>query len=262
MNNTTISVIVPVFNAEDYIKACIDSVLNQDYPNWRLVLVDDGSKDNSASICHSYRDDRIIYIYKENGGVSSARNTGLQFIYNCPTGEYFTFIDSDDTLPHNALSSLLSGIIQSHADIAIGTFCFDYGKTKKKHTCRLCAGEYETKNLIPRFIDDGTLSGFLVGSVCGALYKKDIAKENSIFFDTKIKFNEDGLFNFEYALVAKKLVSILDHVYNYRQYATSSSSKRSLNNDYNKLIFEHLSCIEWNKKEDLVRTESYFPGHR
>ncbi len=74
----SVSVIVPIYNTEDYLSSCIDSVLNQDYKDIELILVDDGSTDNSASICKSYTDGRVRYVHKENGGVSSARNEGLK----------------------------------------------------------------------------------------------------------------------------------------------------------------------------------------
>lgn len=75
-----VTVIVPVFNAEEYLDTCIESVLNQDYKNFQLILVDDGSTDGSAEVCHGYSDPRVIYIGKRNGGVSSTRNEGLKYL--------------------------------------------------------------------------------------------------------------------------------------------------------------------------------------
>ena len=89
-----ISVIIPVYNVEKYLKRCLDSVINQTYKNLEIILVDDGSTDNSGKICDEYakNDKRIIVIHKENGGVSVARNIGLDIC----TGDYVNFIDSDD----------------------------------------------------------------------------------------------------------------------------------------------------------------------
>lgn len=240
-----VSIIVPVYNSEHYLGACIESVLSQDYQNFRLILIDDGSTDKSAAICESYSDERIVLIRKENGGVSSARNVGLQFVRE-KRDVLFTFLDSDDTLPTNAISSLVYTLECTKADIAVGAFRYVYGGRYIKHSSRLQPGEYEVETLLPRFIDDGSLSGFLLGSVWGALYKMEIA--TTITFNPKIKYNEDGLFNLEYILNAKKLSVVADVVYNYRQYGTSSCSKRAKTDDYNKLIVERIKDLTKEKE--------------
>lgn len=243
-----VSVIVPVYNSEQYLKECIESVLSQDYHDWKLILVDDGSKDNSSDICNSYKDNRIFYIKKENGGVSSSRNVGMQIAENF--GGYFTFLDSDDTLPVDALSTLLSAIEESDADCCVGAYSFLYGAKLLSHSCRLKAGTYNTESLLPFFIDDGTLSGFLIGSVWGVLYKTEIAFKNTISFDTNIKFNEDGLFNFEYALHTKNISFTSKCVYHYRQYGNSSRSKRKVHENYNEPICKRLESLDWDKQKN------------
>lgn len=94
MEKKLISIIVPVYNAEKYLQKCLDSILEQTYQNLEIIIVNDGSTDNSGQICQEYekKDSRIIYIEKENGGVSDTRNTGLDRM----TGSYVTFVDSDD----------------------------------------------------------------------------------------------------------------------------------------------------------------------
>lgn len=97
-----ISVVIPVYNTEKYLKRCIDSVVAQSFTDWELILVDDGSYDNSGKICDDYaaRDKRIMVKHQKNGGVSKARNIGL----GSATGEYVTFLDSDDWLDSNAIA--------------------------------------------------------------------------------------------------------------------------------------------------------------
>ncbi|HFI0794571.1 TPA: glycosyltransferase family 2 protein [Streptococcus suis] len=99
-----VSVIVPVYNVEKYLVQCIDSIINQTYQNLEIILVNDGSTDNSGKICDEYakKDSRIKVIHKENGGLSDARNKGLDFM----TGEYVTLVDSDDYLEHNCIENL------------------------------------------------------------------------------------------------------------------------------------------------------------
>ena len=94
MNRAKISVIVPVYNVESYLARCVDSILAQTYQNLEIILVNDGSRDASGSICDAYaqKDSRITVIHKENGGLSSARNAGI----DAASGEYLTFVDSDD----------------------------------------------------------------------------------------------------------------------------------------------------------------------
>ena len=101
MKKNSFSIIIPVYNSEKYLEACISSIINQNYQNFELILVDDGSTDNSASILKKYSklDERVKTVYKENGGVSSARNTGIDTSKN----DYIIFVDSDDILEKNTL---------------------------------------------------------------------------------------------------------------------------------------------------------------
>lgn len=104
-----ISVIVPVYNVEKYLARCIDSILSQNYSDFELILIDDGSTDESSNICDSYKrsDDRVVVIHMENSGVSKARNTGIEWALNNSDSEWITFIDSDDWINENYLLFLL-----------------------------------------------------------------------------------------------------------------------------------------------------------
>lgn len=117
MYTPIISVIVPVYNVEPYLRECIDSILNQLFCQFELILVNDGSTDNCGAICDDYsaKDGRIVVIHKENGGLSSARNAALDII----RGKYITFIDSDDVVAPNYLSELYYAIINEKADVSI-----------------------------------------------------------------------------------------------------------------------------------------------
>ncbi len=103
MDNLLISIIIPFFNAEEYLQEAIDSVIDQSYPNWELFLINDGSEDNSGKIAKSYQDRRITYFESKNQGVSAARNIGLRAM----KGDLFCFLDADDTLPVNSLYARL-----------------------------------------------------------------------------------------------------------------------------------------------------------
>ena len=124
MGNELISIIVPIYNVENYLRQCLDSIQNQTYQNFECLLINDGSPDNSADICREYvaKDARFRYFEKENGGLSSARNFGIE----CSTGAYITFVDSDDWLENDALQLLYDALKKDHADISIGRYnCYD-----------------------------------------------------------------------------------------------------------------------------------------
>lgn len=239
-----ISVIVPIYNSENYLHSCINSILCQSFNDFELILVNDGSTDSSIDICKEYDDIRIVIIStEENRGVSHARNMGLSIA----NGEYITFVDSDDTLPDNALLSMHEAINATNVDMIIGSYMLIYGNKRMLHSQRLGPGLYEFKSILSKIIDDGTLSGFLLGSVCGSLYKTKIIKDNKLRFNEKIKNNEDGLFNFEYALNSEILNVIKNVVYNYHQHENSSSSRETDSKVYNKLIYEYISSVKWDK---------------
>ena len=115
--NCTISIIVPVYNAEKYLHRCVDSILAQTFTDFELLLINDGSKDNSGKICDEYaaKDPRVRVFHKENGGVSSARNMGL----DNAKGEWVTFVDSDDWLVHNIYEKMLHKLVEENADLCL-----------------------------------------------------------------------------------------------------------------------------------------------
>lgn len=118
MQGPLVSIIVPIYKVEPYLRRCLDSIVNQTYTNLEVILVDDGSPDNCPQICDEYavKDSRIVVIHKENGGLSDARNAGLDIC----KGEYISFVDSDDWVDNRYIEVLLEGITKNNADIAIG----------------------------------------------------------------------------------------------------------------------------------------------
>lgn len=120
MNDILVSVIVPIYNVEDYLPKCIDSIICQTYKNIEIILVDDGSPDSCGQICENYKkkDSRIKVIHKENGGLSDARNAGI-----CHAkGSYYVFIDSDDYIHERMIETLVEGVVSTGADIAVCSF--------------------------------------------------------------------------------------------------------------------------------------------
>ena len=214
INKPIVSVIVPVYNAEKYLKQCIDSIVEQTYENLEIILVNDGSLDSSGCICDDFatKDQRIKVIHMENAGVSSARNTGLRI----SDGKYIMFVDADDKITAECIEILVKAIEQYDVDIAFGkSFTSDYGKGKMEEAIVWQNDEALRECL--RYC----ISTF---SVWAKLYRKDFI--GSTEFSTNIKVNEDALFMFELCCKKPKVVNISDEIYYYRPNENSVSRSK------------------------------------
>ena len=171
MKNDLISIVVPIYNVEKYLNRCIDSIINQTYKNIEIILVDDGSIDNSKMICDEYSnlDNRIVVIHKENGGLSSARNTGIDIA----KGKYITFIDSDDFIELDYIEYLYSLILKYDTYISVCKHNVFYNDDYKKPLIN---------NIDYKISKEELLKDILYGknysvSACGKLYLKDLFKD-------------------------------------------------------------------------------------
>ena len=217
-----ISIIVPVYKAEKYLSECIDSVLNQTYENFELILVDDGSPDNSGKICDEYaeKDKRIKVIHKENGGVSSARNAGL----DNAQGEYITFVDSDDIVDKQYIELMYNKLVEKSADLCFCHFdrfdentCEEYKETIPEHLIV----DFKSDNFVDFASKFFNLKNNIFGSSCRVLYKKSIVE--TIRFNSKIKISEDLVFILNAIFNSKSICSISNVFYHYRINPTSAS---------------------------------------
>lgn len=201
-----ISVIVPVYNTEKYLRRCIDSVLAQSFIDFELLLINDGSKDNSGTICDEYakRDNRVRVFHKKNGGVSSARNIGIENA----KGKWITFVDSDDTLTKNALELMHAN---NNEDIIIGAIKFEISQTIQHVEWNSSIVELKDFKLFLNL----NIDTMILRSPCFKLFKKDIILKNHIKMDEKIVFGEDSLFVAEYLIYCKSIHSIKNVCYNY-----------------------------------------------
>lgn len=187
MLNPKVSIIIPVYNAEETIQRCIESVICQTEKNWELLLIDDGSHDGSRDICVSYvkSDTRISVIHKENGGVSSARNAGL----NVAKGEYITFIDADDYIKETFLEKMLA---HSPADLIICGFYNPQGKDFVPNEFNgniALNGEF-----LKKLIEDP----FYLDTPWCKLFKRNIIRKTRLSFDEDLRLSEDTLFSYQY----------------------------------------------------------------
>ena len=206
-NNIKVSVIVPVYNVENYITKCIKSIVNQDYINLEIILVDDGSQDKSGDICDEFakKDDRIKVVHKKNSGVSSARNSGIDI----STGDYVCFVDGDDYVMKDYISYMLNLAVSNDAEIAITTEMFGNFEIEqvKKDLVRIWNGEDAVEAILCYQVP--------IGCYC-KLFKKSFI-ENNIRFMTEIFIGEGFNFNIDAFQMAKKVVAGYRRIYYYRR---------------------------------------------
>lgn len=227
-----ISVIVPVYKAEEYLDECIQSVLAQTYSELELVLVDDGSPDKSGKICDEYakKDSRIKVIHTENCGVCHARNTGIE----ASCGEYFTFLDSDDTLSESALKILLRDITDNDAQMAIAVV--ENTVLPQEEPSSKPDFVWEDTEALEKSIEDNPYTY----SSCAKLYKRDFFED--VRFEEGRRIHEDSYFVF-CCFLKKPRVSVRNfQVYKYRYNPDSASNARFSEKYFDILYFAKKKC--------------------
>lgn len=215
-----VSIIVPVYNVEKYLKECIESLLHQTYKNLEIILVDDGSMDQSGKICDEYsrKDKRIKVIHKENEGLGYARNSGLKIA----TGKFVSFIDSDDTADTNLIELLMVGIQGYGADTCIGGFKrIDVtGKAifTEQYTETVYTGKAVYDGLFARMLgSEPNKHDAMRMSVWNVMYSMNIIKKYNLRFPSEREFiSEDIIWDSGYYRYARCVKVIASTAYNYR----------------------------------------------
>lgn len=218
MDEMLISVIVPIYNAEKYLKICIDSIINQSYYNIQIILVDDGSEDNCPAICDEYAqlDTRIIVIHKKNQGLVLARKSGLQIA----TGEYITFVDADDYIDIDTYEKIVNNINYDMPDIIAYDLIEEYSDRTVKKENQFSAGLYKEEQLkekiYPKMLSTGVFFeyGILPNLVCKFI-RNDFAKKAGIEVNGEVRFGEDADATFQYMAKAQAVQIIHYAPYHY-----------------------------------------------
>lgn len=244
-----VSVIVPVYNQEKYLKKCIDSILDGTYTDIECIIVDDGSTDNSPEICDEYKyDSRVTVIHKTNGGLTSARKAG----FDVCAGEYVCFVDSDDYVAPQFVEKLYNIIVAEDADISVcGHYRDDNG--------RIITNTYEMQG---RIIDDRIIEEYVLpvvgkvyaggydnypGYVWGRLYKRNCITDNCFVSEREV-YTEDDIFQMYVSENVHRIVFIEDKLVYYRD------NSESLTRRYRTGMWEMLK-----KRHKLV--QNYFEKH-
>ena len=222
--NEKITVIVPVYNVEHYLDKCLDSLINQTYKNLEIIVINDGSTDNSGIICQEYaqKDNRIVYIEKENGGQSEARNMGLDRM----TGSYVTFVDSDDWVELDYVETLYQKITEYQADIAVVNY-YSFNQSEGMYYFHIFGDSYYEKvydnvSIFENLYESKEMKNIAFISVWGKLYRASLFKY--LCFD-KDRLREDCYLNQKIYLLAERTVYLNKGLYAYRQIEGSGSKE-------------------------------------
>ena len=252
--NDLISVIVPVYNTEKYLRKCIESILNQSYTNIELLLINDGSPDSSAEICREYlhKDKRCYYFEKENGGLSDARNYGIERA----KGEYITFVDSDDFLMDLALEKLHATALLGEADLVVGGFCYfdspSFYLFDRKVFGNLPITIVE-KEFAVNQMDEMSDAPFLCYSTAwGKLYKSSLFKEIRYPLG---KYAEDQFTTWKLYLASEKIAVSNHTIYSYRKNSEGLTLNFNLSHlDYIDALEERIEEIQDIEGIDIQKT--------
>lgn len=255
MNNKKVSVIVPVYNVEQYVAKCLESVINQTYTNLEIICVDDGSTDNSGNICDEYaqKDSRIKVFHKTNGGLASARNVALSYV----TGDYIGFVDSDDWIEPEMYETLVQQIEKNNVDMV----CCNYSKVYEDRTVimqnewGIKSGVLDTADILYYAFNRDHHMGFAIYS-CNKMFRADKIKDYR--FDESLAEAEDVDFISKViAINNMKGFYIEKSLYNYLQRSSSLSYSKDLNmradflKSYSKVIevcSEFTEALIWIKR--------------
>lgn len=227
--NCLVSVIIPVYNMENFINECVDSVISQSYSNVEIILVNDGSTDNSLIICEeiSQKNQNVILISQENQGVSAARNAGM----DVSKGDFIVFLDADDTLPPDAITQLMDAAIKNKSDMAIG-------KISPKE--QIPIGTFAKEDFLFKCLEDNPITYYSVRT----LYKREFLQ--GVTFEKGFISGEDSYFMFTCALKMPTVVTINECVYSYTINTNSATRSKFSLKKYNSI------CELLNKKEAIV----------
>ena len=258
MSNYKVSIIIPVYNSDKYLYKLLDSVLNQTYKNIEIILINDGSTDNSDEICSvfSLRDERIIYKKQANEGVSSARNKGIDIA----TGRYLIFIDSDDIPLKNYVEVLVNKMISEKVDLVYSSYRMI--KNGDKYVDFVLNNELINESSLPKKIYGITKE--LPNAPWGKIFDINLIRNYNIRFPIGVPYAEDSIFLYKYLSHVKAICSISDIIYYYSYMDNNSAARKFYVNFYTYIKARYdamLDCLAAFKVEtinDISEKEALF----
>lgn len=247
-----VSIIIPIYNSEKYLRKCLDSITNQIFKNIEIILVNDGSKDSSLKIMNEYKtkDERIKIINQANQGQGEARNKGIEVA----CGNYITFIDSDDWIAEDHIENLYKTIINNNADISVCNMAMVMEKNLKNIKSEaFIFKEMTGKDAVRELLLDKQLKSY----PWGKLYKKAIFIENNIFFPKRM-FYEDLAIILQAFFFSNKIVFSNNYSYFYLQNSDSSTRKPNINNLWDRIKALNMIKAFFVEKNVLEKYKSYY----
>lgn len=220
------SIIVPIYNVAIFLRKCIESIINQTYKNFELILVDDGSTDESSEICDEYKEkyNNIVVIHKKNGGLVSARKSGIE----CARGKYVVCVDGDDWVKEDYIESFFNIIKTYSPDLIISEYNIVNSNSIKKYSYNVRYGYYDEKQIkeeLFSFIISNKNGKAFAPTIWAKAFKKDIYEKNQKLVNNKISMGEDCACTLLCMFDAKSIFIVNKHTYFYR-YNENSMTKR------------------------------------
>lgn len=259
----TISIIMPVYNCQDYVSEAIESVIKQSWKQWEMIIVDDGSNDKSGEICDKYAENdlRIRVLHCNNGGVSEARNRGILEA----SGEFIQFIDGDDKLKEDAMEIIIKEMELENQEIDLIIFGYEtFPKQIVKSIVRKM--KIDSKDAIAENFDL-LFPNHLLHSPCNKLYKRSIISQNHLVFPLDMSMGEDLMFNLAYIKCINRACVIPEVLYDYRRNISNSltstfrkdmvETQFRLKKEVDKTFGNHKVVL---KQTDKMFAENFFNG--
>ena len=209
--NPKVSIIIPIYNAEKHLRRCVDSVLKQDFEDFELILMNDGSRDSSGMICDAYaeKDERVRVVHKDNSGVSDTRNQAMALA----RGEYLQFLDSDDWITPDATGLLVRMATEHHCEMVIADFYRVIGERLSPKGKIREDGILSREDFAMEMMENP--ADFYYGVLWNKLYRRDIIEKNNLCMDKDISWCEDFIFNMEYIRHVKQVYALHVPMYYY-----------------------------------------------
>lgn len=238
MNCVTVSIIIPIYNKEQYLEECMDSILKQSLESTEIILVDDGSTDSSKKICESYlKDKRVSYYYQENEGLASARQTGI----NHAKGEYVGFIDADDWIEPNMFEKMYEKAKEHNADVV---FCNRmYNNDSYRPSKDIPSGYYDRERILTEvlpktlaYIGKKGEKRAISWSNCRRIYRKKLLEDNNFKFDKRFRRSQDLQLTYEAMLCAKSFYHLGDDYFYHARTVSDSLARGYTKNMWNLYI--------------------------
>lgn len=245
--NVEISIIIPVYNVEKYLKQCLDSVYNLDLSNKEIVLINDGSVDDSLKILERYKElypQKTILISQKNSGLSVARNTGIK----SSNGKFLFFIDSDDFIDAEEFEIFLKKGINYNNDIFIGNFYYYFGQGKNQVKSKRHYSKHKLTGVT--FIEEGLKNKCFDIVAWKNLYRKDFLIKNNLFFEEKL-LHEDCLFTPKAFYLAESVQFSKNYFYFYRQTNNKSITKNKNKKNYIHMLYIIEKLLEFLKENKI-----------